>query len=64
MVRQSIVSSLLSLLINPNLGLFRVKPQKASQQRTKAGDELGAAYGQHKFKGTMSGCFGSTESCE
>jgi hypothetical protein len=50
--------------MNSNLDLFRFKPQKAGQQRTEAGDELGAAYGQHKFKGTMSGCFGFTESCE
>ena len=53
-----------SLVLIPNLGLFRFKPKKVGPERTEVGDKLGAAHGQHKFKGTMSGCFGITESCE
>ncbi len=52
-----------SLLINP-IGGFRFKPQKVGPERTEAGDELGTAYGQHKFKGTMSGRTSITESCK
>ena len=34
-----------SLQTVPNLGLFRLKPEKTSTERTKVGDELSAAHG-------------------
>jgi vacuolar protein 8 len=53
-----------SLLMMPNLAFFRLEPEKISTKRTKASDEFGSAYGQHKFEGTMPGGAGITESCE
>ena len=52
------------ILMNPNMGLFRLKPEKIGTERTEVGDELGAAHGQHKFEGTVPGGTGITESCE